>query len=40
MERNTRRSMALPVSLQVGASNVGPNHDDIMSFHITISLFN
>ena len=40
MERKTRRSMALPVSLQVGASNVGPNHDDIMSFNITISLFN
>ena len=27
MERKIRRSMALPVSLQVGASNVGPNHD-------------
>ena len=40
MERKTRRSMALPVSLQVGASNVGPGHDDIMSFNITISLFN
>ena len=40
MERKTRRNMALPVSLQVGASNVGPNHDDSMSVNITLSLFN
>ena len=40
MERKTRRSMGLPVSLEVGASNVGHTHDDIMSFNITISLFN